>query len=196
MPLTIDTIGPQRLAEYASVPIAFEVRAILYVDDAGHGVDATILHEQAVQAPYVKDYDSYADEGPTHWPMRFDVSRWGLFLARDEGEVVGGAAVAWNTPGVHMLEGRNDLAVLWDIRVRPAHRHRGVGAALFAEAVNWSRSHGCRQLKVETQNVNVGACRFYERMGCVLGRVDRLAYRDSPEVAHEIMLVWELDLAV
>ena len=49
-------------------------------------------------------------------------------------------------------------------------------------------------MKIETQNVNVGACRFYERMGCVLERVDRLAYSGCPEVAGEVMLVWHLGL--
>jgi hypothetical protein len=31
-------------------------------------------------------------------------------------------------------------------------------------------------------------------MGCVLTRVDRIAYRHLPEVADEVMLLWELDL--
>ena len=67
-----------------------------------------------------------------------------------------------------MLEGRHDLAVLWDIRVAPSSRRRGVGAALFCAATEWAAATGYQELKVETQNVNVAACRFYGRHGCEL----------------------------
>ena len=68
-----------------------------------------------------------------------------------------------------MLDRRADLLVLWDIRVNPDCRGQGVGSALFQQAEAWGRAHGCRQLKVETQNINVNACRFYRAMGCELG---------------------------
>jgi GNAT superfamily N-acetyltransferase len=66
-----------------------------------------------------------------------------------------------------------------------------VGAALFRAAESWARARGCRQLKVETQNVNVAACRFYSRQGCVLTSVDRLAY---PGLPGEIQFLWYKDL--
>jgi GNAT superfamily N-acetyltransferase len=86
-----------------------------------------------------------------------------------------------------MLEGRRDLAVLWDLRVAPQVRGRGVGAALFGAVADWAVGQGCRQLKVETQNTNVAACRFYARQGCVLGALNRFAYPDLPE---EVQLLW------
>ena len=42
-------------------------------------------------------------------------------------------------------------------------------------------------LKVETQHVNVAACRFYGRRGCTLGAVHRDAY---PSLPDEIQLLW------
>jgi ribosomal protein S18 acetylase RimI-like enzyme len=86
-----------------------------------------------------------------------------------------------------MLEGRDDLAVLWDLRVAPEARGRGVGSALFREVEAWARTRGCRELKVETQNVNVAACRFYAHMGCSLGALNSHAY---PEVPDEVQLLW------
>ena len=86
-----------------------------------------------------------------------------------------------------MLEGRDDLAVLWDIRVSPEARGQGIGAALFRAAEEWAKARSCRRLKVETQNINVQACRFYARQGCVLATVDRSAY---PELPREIKLIW------
>ena len=107
------------------------------------------------------------------------------------GSRLGGAVVAWNTPGVDMLEGRDDLAVLWDLRVHPDHRREGVGSRLFQHAAAWARAKGCRQLKIETQNINVRACKFYAKQGCYLGAVHAGAYPEFPE---EVQLLWYLDL--
>ncbi len=175
------------LAEYAAVPIAFEVAALFDVEDTGGGHS---LAELALDAPYVKDYDAEG-EGPARWPALFDVSNWGVLAARVGGRRAGGAAVAFDTPGLDMLEGRRDLAVLWDIRVSPEARGRGVGSALFRAAEDRARARGCRRLKVETQNVNVPACRFYMRQGCVLGAVNRFAY---PGLPGEIQLLWYKEL--
>jgi len=92
-----------------------------------------------------------------------------------------------------MLEGRTDLAVLWDIRVSPDRRGKGIGTQLFRRAADWARERGCGELKVETQNINVRACRFYAGQGCRLGAIHRHAYREE-HVAHETMLLWYLDL--
>ena len=56
--------------------------------------------------------------------------------------------------------------------VRPDHRRRGVASKLFGAAVEWARERGCKQFKVETQNINVGACRFYQKQGCKLGAIN------------------------
>jgi GNAT superfamily N-acetyltransferase len=175
------------LGDYASVPIAFEVASVFEVRREG---ERFVLSEVPVASPYIKDYDALQSEHPSGWERRFDVSRWGVLAAWAGGRRVGGAVIAFDTPGVDMLEGRRDLAVLWDIRVAPEARGKGVGAALFRAAEGWARARGCRQLKVETQNVNVPACRFYARQGCVLTGVDPSAY---PGLPGEIQLLWYKD---
>lgn len=77
--------------------------------------------------------------------------------------------------------------MLWDLRVSPANRGTGIGRALFVAAEEWARGRQCRRLLAETQNVNVFACRFYERQGCSLERINRVAY---PRLPDEIQLVW------
>lgn len=175
------------LADYARVPIAFEVRTVLDVRAADDG--GFTLSERAIDPPYTKDYDVH--EGPESW-TRFDLRNWGWFGALADGRRVGGAAVAFDTPGVHMLEGRRDLAALWDIRVAPDARGHGAGAALFRAAEAWATVQGCRQMKIETQNINAPACRFYARMGCRLGAIDPAAY---PALPDETQLLWFKDLA-
>jgi GNAT superfamily N-acetyltransferase len=180
------------IEEYAAIPIAFEVGAVLDVAEVGNSPGGFVLTERVLDHPYVKDYDANDAEIPAQWAQRFDISNWGLFIARREGLPVGGAVVAFNTPGLVMLEDRTDLAVLWDIRVCPEVRGQGVGAALFHVVEAWARARNCRQLKVETQNINVKACRFYAKQGCALGAVNRLAY---PELPDEIQLLWYRDLS-
>jgi len=179
------------LAEYALLPIAFPVDQVLDVTARAEGGFA--LSARRLEVPYVKDYDAVDGEGPLHWSRRFDVSNWTLFTARVAGSRVGGATVAFNTPELTMLEGRRDLSVLWDIRVVPNARGKGIGSALFEKVEAWARAHHCRQLKVETQNINVPACGFYARHGCKLRAVHHGAYPERPE---EIQLLWYKDLRI
>ena len=191
MPVNVVQAPITVLPEYGKVPIAFRVASRLRVESIDDGLGGFRLVEERVEPPHVKDYDAGSGGGPERWLQRWDISNWGVFCAYDGSRRVGGAVVAWKTPGVHILERRDDLAVLWDIRVHPECRGRGIGTALFRHVVAWARGKGCRQLKVETQNVNVPACRFYAKQGCVLGAIHRWAYPERPE---EAQLLWYLDL--
>jgi GNAT superfamily N-acetyltransferase len=151
------------------------------------------LVERLLTVPYTKDYDSLHGNHPTDWERLFDLSNWALLSAWRNGQRVGGAAIAFRSCGVHLLEERTDLAVLWDLRVSAGMRSQGIGSALFSAVERWASSRGCSQLKVETQNTNVGACRFYRSRGCTLGAVHRFAYPNLPD---EVQLLWYKDLSV
>ncbi len=179
------------LGEYAHLPIAFLVGQVLDVTARAEGGFA--LSARRLEVPYVKDYDAIDGEGPLHWSRRFDVSNWTMFAAREAGRRVGGATVAFDTSALTMLEGRRDLSVLWDIRVAPNARGKGVASALFQRVEAWAQARGSRQLKVETQNINVRACGFYARHGCELRTIHHAAYPGLPE---EIQHLWYKDLLV
>jgi GNAT superfamily N-acetyltransferase len=178
-------------SDYAKVSIAFEVATVFDVVEQHQNPGAFTLTERRLNHPYVKDYDSIDGAQPQLWTQRYNTSNWGMFTAFADERLVGGAVVAFRSPGLNLLEGRDDLAVLWDIRVVPEARRHGVGSALFRAVEAWAQAKGCRELKVETQNVNVPACRFYERQGCVLTSVERHAY---PEIPDEIQLLWRKTL--
>jgi GNAT superfamily N-acetyltransferase len=182
-----EALTPAALDEHAAISIAFVVDRMLQVALVDGGLGGMSLTETAVTDPYLKDYDAIEGEGPACWPERFDISSWGLICARRDGARAGGAVIAVNTPDVRMLGGRDDVAVLWDIGVAPDERGAGIGSALFRTAGDWARARGCRWLKAETQNVNAAACRFYQKMGCTLGAIDRFAY---PELPGEVQLLW------
>jgi GNAT superfamily N-acetyltransferase len=175
--------------EYARIPMAFQVAEVLDVEVERDGLGGFTMSQRTVDVQYSKNYDAL--EGPLSWYKRFDTSKWLMLGAYVDNRRVGGAVVAFNTPGIIMLEGRRDLAVLWDVRVSPDYQRRGVGTALFREAETRARERGCRHLKIETQNINVPACRFYLSQGCVLGGINRFAYPEFPE---EIQLLWYKDL--
>jgi hypothetical protein len=80
------------------------------------------LIERRLGAPHEKDYDAIDGEGPLKCQQ------------------VGGAAVAFDTPGLTMLEGRRDLAVLWDIRVSPK---RAVGVSVPRSSTASSHRRDC-----------------------------------------------------
>ena len=192
--LKIVDVGPDRLQAYAGVPIAYQVESILKIDLLDGGLGGAGLEEVQIAPAYLKDYDAGQDSGPLSWPEKFDLKNFGFFLALDGDRPVGAAAAVYDSPDIHMLCGRRDMAVLWDIRVRPESRRSGIGARLFEHAAQWARAKNCRLLKIETQNVNVPACRFYSRMGGRLGEINRYAYAGHPGVAQEVMLIWYLDL--
>jgi GNAT superfamily N-acetyltransferase len=170
------------MRRYASVPNTFETMSVLDVVREG-GRD--VLRGRQLDRPFRKDYDAL--EHPATWPARFDTSNWILLGAFDGSSRIGGAIGAARTPGIDVLEDREDLAVLWDLRISPHARRRGVGSALFRAIEAWAVKLQCNELKVETQNTNVAACKFYARQGCALSQVNRGAYFDLPD---EIQLFW------
>jgi len=191
MEVILKEVSIESLPEYARVPIALEVNSIYVVDEVDEGLGGLKLKEESVAPAYIKDYDADPGEGPLSWPDKFNLENSGIFLAQAEGITRGAAAVFFHNPEIRMLEGRDDLAVLWDIRVDNNFRGLGIGRSLFHYSARWAREKGCSLLKVETQNINTGACQFYKKMGCRLGIIHRYAYLDYPE---EIMLVWYLEL--
>jgi GNAT superfamily N-acetyltransferase len=141
-----------------------------------------------MREPYIKRYDDHAESDPRQWPALFTLDRWGFFLARQVDKVLGGAAAA---PGSDVSTGGELLAtsaVLWDIRVDERSRREGVGAALFRAVERWSIARHFSRLVAETQDTNVGACRFYQSMGCTLTGWELDGYADVP---GEARLVWE-----
>ena len=178
------------LSEYGDVSIAFTVNSKFNVEAIERGLEGWQLTETLVEPTCTKDYDEDNHERTTRW-LRWDPSNWRVISAFNGDERVGGAVVAWKTPRVRFLKVRDDIAALWDIRVQPGWRGRGIGSQMFEEAVAYARTRGCRWLKIETQNINVPACKFYASQGCELRTIAPNAYPEYPE---EVEFHWYLDL--
>ena len=191
MSIEIREAGAEALALYATVITSFMAESELRVELMDGGLGGFRFVEKRVK-PYLK-YDD--DPEILDWPKQHDVSKWGIFIAFDGDRPVAGATVAVGiSAGMTTPFESADTASLWDLRVHPDERRRGVGTMIFGFAADWARQKGLRQLKIETQNVNVPACRFYARQGCKLGAIHRYGYVGCPDVAHEAMLLWYLEL--
>lgn len=191
MDIQILVAMPALLVEYAKVPTAFVVREAFgreAIDELRHGQDAATT---PVPVPYQKDYDAYPGQHPTDWPTRFDLSGWIILAATEENNRVGGAALALNDPELGLRGGHLGRALIWDLRVAPDARRRGVGTALLRAAERAALERGACQLYVETQQINVPACRLYLREGFALETVRLDAYPDLPE---EVQLLWAKSL--
>lgn len=181
------------LQQYDMVPMRVHVSSYYRVDKIERGLGGFHLIETPIQ-PYVKDFCVDEDESVTRWGRQWDISNWTFFMAFDEEQPVGGATVVSHTEGINMLSGRDDLAVLWDIRVDDEYKNQGVGQVLFDMAANWAREQGLAQIKIECQNNNVPAIRFYHKQGAVLSAIDEYAYYNEQEYRNEVQLIWFYNL--
>lgn len=180
------------LDDYVKVPMSYKVESIYEVISKDDGLAGYDITEKQVDKPYIKDYDEGADD-PFKWIKSRDTSKWVYFVIYDNKKPVAGAIVAFDTEGIRMLDGRDDIAVLWDIRVHPDYRSKGLGKWLIDKAKEWAKERNCKYLKMETQNNNTKACRFYHAMGAKLDGIRKNVY--TGEEADEIQFLWYIDLS-
>lgn len=175
--------------------MSLTVKSVLEVEDVPGG-DGFALREVPVETPWLKDYRAGEDGDEIEVMQRFVCAHnSAFFVATDNGNPVGGSAGIRSCADAElfcMTNGRDDVAVLNDLRVAPSHQSRGVGSRLFDAVADWARKDGMRFLKIETQNTNVPACRFYQRIGARLGGLQRHVYDGANR--DEVMLLWYLEL--
>jgi len=84
----------------------------------------------------------------------------------------------------------NSFAYIEDIRVGCNFRRKGTGIKLINKAEEWARNGGMQGIMLETQDVNVPACKLYEKTGFILGGVDKKLYGAIEKYSHETALFW------
>ena len=124
------------LSGYGDVSIGYLVETRFRVEPVCSGIGGWRLTEEPVEPPFFKDYDQDGSGGPARSLERSDTSNWGVFAAFYGSRRVGGVLVVWKTPDAHMLEGREDIACIWDIRVRPEDRRQGWAKDCWAALPN------------------------------------------------------------
>jgi ribosomal protein S18 acetylase RimI-like enzyme len=95
------------------------------------------------------------------------------------------------------LQAWNDTAYVWNLMVDVNYRRNGIGRRLWHRARDFAKQSGVRALLIETQNTNIPACRFYERMGCRLVGLHETMYANRSAADAEGMefaLFWSYPL--
>jgi len=172
-----------RFAAHGETPIGFWVRSKVDLAALTAGRIAEIPCE-----PFFKDYDVFEDDRPANLPTRFDVHDWVLLAAYLKGRRIGGVILAQGA-SYPSNEGREDLATIVDIRVHPDARGKGVGSSLIRKVLDWAARNQVREIRMETQDVNVAACRFYQAVGATTYEITEGAY--LPEL-REARIIWKI----
>ena len=141
---------------YASVPIAFEVFA--------DGDASTLRPGSAIQfEPDQSDLDKGSDADPARFArlgkVVMPIDKWVCFAAYSEKASGSGCCRCDRPRWYRRCGGRHNSQCCgmcgWPGRASPQDRKR----VLEVEVV--AREAGCRRVEVETQDINVAACRLY-----------------------------------
>lgn len=107
------------------------------------------------------------------------------FLAYENGECVGQILLcrAWNR-----------YAHIEDLSVASAWRGKGIGKALFEQAIGWAKEQSLCGLSLESQDNNILAARFFAKMGMHIGAVNTMLYHHMGAPYNtETAVFWYLD---
>ena len=176
---------------YDTIPMRVDVNSHYMLERVNNGLGGILLKEVPVEN-YVRDFSE--DAKATKFSEKFDITNWAFFMAFDDESPIGAVTIVSKTADIHMLDGRDDMSVLWDIRVSDTYKNQGIGQKLFDYATQWSKSMGFKQMKIECQNNNVPACKFYHKQGAILRKIDEYAYFDDIDSKFEVQFIWYLDL--
>lgn len=83
----------------------------------------------------------------------------------------------------------NGFAFIEEITVVINWRQRGIGTELLMKVIKWAKQNNLVGLMLETQDVNLLACRFYAKNNFVIGAVDNMLYTNF-STANEKAIIW------
>jgi ribosomal protein S18 acetylase RimI-like enzyme len=83
----------------------------------------------------------------------------------------------------------NENTFIKDFSVSKNYRKKGIGWKLMDKAKEWTKANNLKGIMLETQDVNLAACRFYKKYGFTLGGVDTMLYSNFKN-AEQKALFW------
>jgi streptothricin acetyltransferase len=173
--ITVKEMDRHCLADVNQCDGAFITNSRLVISAENDTIHYTTINIPPYQKQYPQDevdYATYIDN-----PDRI------IFLAYVEQQIAGQIRVSrhWN-----------HYAYIEDLAVDTKFRRQGIGQMLLEQATLWAKARQLPGVMLETQNINVAACRLYERCGFALGGFDRYLYQGLNPGTEEIALYWYL----
>jgi len=116
---------------------------------------------------YADSYEKSYPNEERQWEDYIDNPDRIVFLYYDNHECVGQVILRTNW---------NNYVLIENMAVSKSHRGKGIGKQLMQKSVEWAKSKNLHGLVAETQDINLLACRFYNKMGFQIGVVDTMLY--------------------
>ena len=173
MKITIESVNQENIADIGKCDGRFAIDSRLILDVADNAISYRIVEVPRYEKKYADDILDYA--------AYINNSEKIVFLAYVGDQIAGQIVLRKNW---------NQYAYIEDIAVEIKFRKMGVGKNMIFEAKRWAREKKLKGIMLETQNNNVGACKFYERCGFQLGGFDKYLYKGLQEDTEEIALYW------
>jgi streptothricin acetyltransferase len=116
---------------------------------------------------YENTYEKSYPDDEEQWDNYIDNPDKIIFLFYDKDECVG---------LVRLRKNWNNYAYIEDITVSQRNRKLGIGTHLMQKSIQWAKENSLCGIMLETQDSNLLACRFYNKLGFQLGAVDTMLY--------------------
>ncbi|MGD7045841.1 GNAT family N-acetyltransferase [Jeotgalibacillus proteolyticus] len=113
------------------------------------------------------------------WSQYINQEDKALFLAYKDTKSIG---------QIRITKDWNHFCYIENIAVKKEFRGYGIGKLLLSKAEEWAKQRDLIGMSLETQDDNLGACRFYVIQGFLLGGVDTLKQSYNPNI--ETTLYW------
>jgi streptothricin acetyltransferase len=175
MNIQIREINQDRLSHINRCDNSFLVETKLRL----HAMDEVLTYSSVPAHPFLKRYPPDQLEYSNY----IDNPEKTIFLAYLDEQLAGQIILRKNWNGYAYVE---------DITVDSHFRRLGIGKQLMEQAVVWTKSVALPGIMLETSNVNVAACQFYERFGFKLGGFDRFLYQAVMPGTEEVAIYWYL----
>jgi len=136
--------------------------------------DKWVWKEELFENIYDKDYPGLELD----YSQYINSRKRAIFLAYIDNECVG---------RIILRENWNKYCYVEDIAVARDYRRMGIGKKLIETAVKWAKEQKMPGFMLETQDVNLAACKLYASCGFILGGVDTMLYGNGPNKGEKAL---------
>ncbi len=177
----LEELDTGRLHEIGAGYTSSELYRVNKTEDDAHTTITMTL--EGLEAPYDKRWEVDHDMDTRYETM----VRQGHSLGAYAGKKLVGIAIAdvvsWNR-----------TLWVWEFHIEPEYRGKGLGRRLMERLAEEGRSVRCRVMVCETQNTNVGAIRFYRKVGYEVGAIDLSYYTNRDCTDFEVAVFMKRSL--
>jgi len=173
MNLRIEKLNLENMGDLKKIDDSFETNSALELKTR----DGEITYEIREIPLYKKTYGEIEEQ---EWRSFINSETGAAFLAYKEDQIAG---------RISLKKHWNNFAFI-DIAVDRLFRRQGIGRQLLSTAIEWARKQNFPGIILETQDINVSACKFYESCGCRIGGFDKFLYKGVNLPREETAVFW------